>query len=61
MVVLIKTAVLKGAEKFGTVLKKEQFKSIYQFCFGKDIFVSLLTVYGKSVKYAVLPFIFNHI
>jgi len=39
----LKTTVLKGAEKFGIVLKKEQFESVYQFCLGKDVFVSLLT------------------
>ena len=58
---LIRTAVLKGAEKFGVVLRKEQFESIYQFCLGKDVFVSLPTGYGKSLIYAMLPFVFNQI
>jgi len=61
MKALIKTAVLKGAEKFGIVLKKEQFESVYQFCLGKDFFVSLSTGSGKSVIYAMLPFVCNHI
>jgi len=56
-----KTAVLKGAKKFGIVLKNEQFESVYQFCLGKDVFVSLPTGNGKSMIYAMLPFIFNHI
>jgi len=61
MEAVIKTAVLKGAKKFGIVLKKEQFKSVYQFCLGKHVFVSLLTGNGKSVIYTMLPFVFNHI
>jgi len=61
MEALIKTAVLKSAEKFGIVLKKKQFESVYQFCLGKDVLVSLPTGNGKSVIYVKLPFIFNHI
>jgi len=47
MEALIKTAVLKGAEKFRIILKKEQFESIYQFCLGK-VFVSLPT--GRYIQ-----------
>jgi len=61
MEALTKTAIVKGAEKFGIVLKNEQFEAVYQFCLSKDVFVSLPTGYGKSVIYAILPFIFNHI
>jgi len=61
MEALTKTAIVKGAEKLGIVLKKEQFQAIYQFCLGKDVFVSLPTGYGKSMIYAILPFVFNHI
>jgi len=54
-----KTAVLKSAEKFRIVLKKEQFESIYQFCLGKTVFVSLPTGYSRSIICTMLPFIFS--
>jgi len=47
--------------KVQNILKKEQFESVYQFYRDKDIFASLPTGNFKSVIYAMLPFIFNHI
>ena len=61
MEALVNTAILKGAEKLGVVLKEKQLESIKQFCLGKDVFVSLPTGYGKSIIYAILPSAFNHI
>lgn len=42
-------------------LKSKQFGAVNSFVAGNDTFVSLPTVYGKSVIYAILPLVFDHI
>ena len=44
-----------------TELKDEQRKVVLSFVRGNDVFVSLPTGYGKSVCFAVLPFLFDRI
>ena len=41
--------------------KEFQIKSIKEFVFGKDVFVSVPTGYGKTVCYASLPLVFDTI
>ena len=45
----------------GYKLKKEQQKSILELVSGKDVFVCLLTGYGKSLCYTLLPYVFDRI
>ena len=40
-------------------LKNEQMKAILSFVHGNDTFVALPTGYGKSLIYAVLPYVFD--
>ena len=40
-------------------LKEEQRKAIDAFVSGKDVFVCLLTGFGKTVCYIVLPVVFD--
>ena len=40
-------------------LKLEQRRVLKAFVEGKDVFVSLPTGYGKSLCYALLPFVFD--
>ena len=40
-------------------LKDEQITAISSFVQGNDIFVALPTGYGKSLIYAVLPYVFD--
>ena len=40
-------------------LKHEQIKAISSFAQGNDTFVALPTGYGKSLIYAVLPYVFD--
>jgi len=41
-------------------MKPKQIKATYLFMQGNDMFVSLLTGYGKSAIYAVLPIAFDY-
>ena len=40
-------------------LKDKQVEAILTFLSGKDVFVSLTTVYGKSMIYGIVPVIFD--
>ena len=42
-------------------LKTEQEKCVRAFVNGSDIFISLPTGYGKSLCFAILPHIFDHL
>ena len=42
-------------------LKDKQMEAISSFVQGNDTFVSLPTGYGKSVIYAVLPYVFDRL
>ena len=44
-----------------TTLKTKQLHAITSFIHGKDTFVALLTGYGKSLIYALLPLVFDTI
>ena len=41
------------------VLKEKQIEAVSSFIEGNDVFVSLPTGYGKSLIYAILPFLFD--
>ena len=52
--------ITEAATSYGYAdLKPEQTKVLKSFVEGKDVFVSLPTVYSKSLCYALLPLIFN--
>ena len=57
----LRTIIDEAAAPLGyTSLKEEQKKALFSFVTGRDVFVSLPTgLYGKSLCYALLPFIFN--
>ena len=40
-------------------LKEKQVEAVISFIQGRDTFVSLPTSYGKSLIYAVLPYVFD--
>ena len=42
-------------------LKPKQYKTVKEFMSGKDVFECLPTGSGKSLCYAVLPTVFNHL
>ena len=42
-------------EKLDVCLKKKQLEAAFAFLSGKDVLVSLLTGYGKSLAYGILP------
>ena len=42
-------------------IKEKQKEAIHAFLSGRDVFVSLPTGYGKSLIYAILPLVFDHI
>ena len=42
-------------------IKPEQEKAIWQFLLGRDVFVALLTGYGKSLCYFVLSLVFDRV
>ena len=42
-------------------LKDKQKEAIYNFVRGQDCFVILPTGYGKTLCYALLPFVFDHL
>ena len=41
-------------------LKEEQKKAVQAICEGRDVFVWLPTGFGKSLRYQLLPFVFDH-
>ena len=56
----LRTIIDEAAASLGyTSLKEEQKKALFSFVTGRDVFVSLPTGYGKSLCYALLPFIFD--
>ena len=56
----LRTIIDEVAASLGyTSLKEEQKKALFSFVTGRDMFVSLPTGYGKSLCYALLPFIFD--
>ena len=51
-----------AAAKFGcSTLKKEQDQAIRAFVEGSDVFISLPTGYGKSLCFAMLPFVYDRL
>ena len=44
-----------------TALKDKQKEAIHNFVRGHDCFVILPTGYGKTLCYALLPFVFDHL
>lgn len=56
----IEDAIREGGFRLGyRELKSEQIMAISSFVQGNDTFVALPTGYGKSLIYAVLPFVFD--
>ena len=56
------SAIEQSVTELGLVsLKEKQREAILTFIQGRDTFVSLPTGYGKSVIYAILPFVFDKI
>lgn len=56
----INTAINNAMKMVGLEnLKREQHEAIQEFVNGKDVFVSLLTGYRKSYRYALLPLVFD--
>ena len=49
------------AERYGVVLKEKQLVAIMEFISGHYVFVTLPTGYGKSLIFALLPWIFDKI
>jgi len=43
----------------GLCLKDQQVEAVKHLSVGKDVFVWLPTSYGKSIRYQVLPFVFD--
>ena len=41
-------------------LKEEQLPSVKAVCEGKDVFVWLPTGFGKSLRYQIVPSVFDH-
>ena len=49
-----------SVQKLGySALKAEQLKVVSQFVSGKDVFAVSPTGYGKSLFFAILPFVFD--
>ena len=60
--VTIAHAISEGLQKLGLEsLKEKQREAIVCFLKSKDTFVCLPTGYGKSVIYALLPYVFDHL
>lgn len=58
----IEAAIDHAAEAVAVaILKPLQREAIRTFLPGKDVFVSLSTGYGKSLCYALLPLVFDHL
>ena len=54
--------ITKCIQKLGySELKQEQLKVVMAFISGRDVFAVLPTGYGKTLCYACLPFIFDHL
>ena len=51
--------IVKAAGSLGYTLKPEQKQALLKFVGGQDVFVSLPTVFGKSLCYILLPRIFD--
>ena len=58
---ILQSYVTKAEEMLGLVLKDKQYKSVCHFCCGNNVFVLLLTDYGNSVMYTILPSVFDNI
>ena len=55
-------AISEGLQKLGLEsLKEKQREAIVCFLKSTDTFVCLPTGYGKSVIYALLPYVFDHL
>ena len=48
-----------AADKLDICLKKKQSESALAFLSGNDVFDSLLTGYGKSLVYGIVPIVFD--
>lgn len=58
----IEAAIAEGLQKLGfESLKEQQRAAIVTFLQQKDTFVSLPTGYGKSIIYAMLPYVFDRL
>ena len=54
-------AIQAAATRLGVTLKVKQLEAIMAFISGSDVFVALLTGYGKSLIFGLLPWIFDEI
>ena len=57
----IQKVISTASHKLGIQLKEKQFKTVVEFCYGHDVFVSLPTGFGKSIIYGILPLVFDRI
>ena len=58
----LEQAISEAAEKLGfQQLKPKQSEAVKAFVEGRDVFVSLLTGYRKSIIYGILPIVYDKI
>ena len=58
----IEEVVLRAVQRLGFAdLRPQQMEAIKTFMQGKDVFISLPTGYGKSLKYSVLPYAYDEL
>lgn len=58
----IDTAIRENLKKLGfSSLKEKQQETVRSFVSGSDTFAALPTGYGKSIIYAVLPYVFDQL
>ena len=59
---LVMDPISESAKQLGLQkLKEKQLEAVSSFVQGHDTFVSLPTGYGKSVIYAILPYVFDQL
>ena len=57
----VEEAIRQASKVVGLTLKPKQLEAVFNFCNGKDVFVSFPTGYGKSIVYEILPLVFDKI
>ena len=61
-VVRIDTSIVFAKQTFAVqAVRKEQEQAIRAFVEGNDVFLSLPTGYGKSLCFAMLPFVYDRL